>query len=170
MMLPSEALNREFILDEDVISGVNQAEENAGITTHAVLVGDIGLLLPAGEVSELVDRLPLCKLPNTPDWFSGVSSLRGNITPIFDLHALFGVNVASDRRRVIVIGSGATSVAFWVDDMPRMVVLGIEDDIVGDPPLPDFIKNHASRYFQKDGQIWIDWDVQKFFVSLGNLL
>ena len=170
MMLPSDALNREFVLDQDRVPEVNLAEGPSAVTTHAVLVGDVGLLLPSGEVSELVDRLPICKLPNTPDWFSGVSSLRGNITPVFDLHEFFGVSVPSAKRRVIVVGSGETSVAFWVDEMPRMVVLSPDDNMAGDPPLPDSIKKHASRFFLKDNQIWIDWDVQKFFTSLGEML
>ena len=121
MILPSEVLNREFIVDEDAVSEASPARQVTSITTHAVQVGDIGLLLPAAEVSELVDRFPVCKLPNTPEWFSGVSSLRGNITPIFDLHELFGASVTSAKRRAIVIGSGETSVAFWVDGMPRLV-------------------------------------------------
>lgn len=170
MMLPSEALNREHVLDEDLAPEINLGEEISTITTHAVLVGDIGLLLPSGEVSELVDRLPVCKLPNTPDWFSGVSSLRGNITPVFDLHEFFGASVPSAKRRVIVVGSGETSVAFWVDEMPRMVVLGREDDMAGDPPLPDSIKRHASRFYLKDNQIWIEWDVEQFFTALGEML
>ena len=169
-MLPSEALNREFIVDEDVLSQSGITAERTGITTHAVLVGDVGLLLPSGEVSELVERLPVCKLPNTPGWFSGVTSLRGSITPLFDLHELFGVAITTSKRRMIVVGSGDTSVSFWVDDMPRMVTLDIDDDINGDPPLPDIIKRHANRYFLKDNQIWIDWDVQQFFTSLGKLL
>jgi twitching motility protein PilI len=121
-------------------------------------------------VSELVDRFPVCKLPNTPEWFSGVSSLRGNITPVFDLHELFGVSVATAKRRAIVIGSGETSVAFWVDGMPSMVVLGAEDGMSGDPPLPEIIKNHASRYFLKENQIWIEWNVRRFFTALGEML
>ena len=169
-MLPSEALNREHVLDENFAPEVKLAEEALVLTTHAVKVGDIGLLLPSGEVSELVDRLPVCKLPNTPGWFSGVSSLRGNITPVFDLHEFFGVTVSSAKRRVIVVGSGETSVAFWVDEMPRMVTLGQEDDMAGDPPLPDSIKRHASRFFLKDNQIWIEWDVENFFTSLGEML
>ena len=170
MILPSDALNREFALDEEAIPAASVVRGIASITTHAVRVGDIGLLLPAAEVSELVDRFPVCKLPNTPEWFSGVSSLRGNITPIFDLHELFGASVTSAKRRAIVIGSGETSVAFWVDGMPRMVVLGMEDDLSGDPPLPDFIKNHASRYFLKDAQLWIEWNVRQFFTALGKML
>jgi twitching motility protein PilI len=170
MILPSEALNREFVLDEDTLGQLVLDSEFATITTHAVLVGDIGLLLPVGEVSELVDHLPVCKLPNTPGWFSGVISLRGNITPLFDLHELFGVAVTASKRRMIVVGRGDTAVSFWVDDMPRMVTLGVDDDVEGDPPLPDFVRTHASRFFLKDGQIWIDWDVKQFFTALGKLL
>jgi len=170
MMLPSEALSREFVIDEEAMSRAGSAREVTSLTTHAVLVGDVGLLLPSTEVSELVDRFPVCKLPNTPEWFSGVSSLRGNITPIFDLHELFGASITSAKRRAIVIGSGETSVAFWIDGMPRMVVLGVGDDMFGDPPLPDFIKNHAERYFLKDEQIWIEWNVRQFFTALGKML
>ena len=170
MILPSEALNRKFVLDEDSLSQLVLDSEFETITTHAVLVGDIGLLLPVGEVSELVEHLPVCKLPNTPGWFSGVTSLRGNITPLFDLHELFGVAVTTRKRRMIVVGSGDTAVSFWVDDMPRMVTLGVDDDLAGDPPLPDFVRKYASRFFLKDEQIWTEWDVKQFFTALGKLL
>ena len=50
MMLPSEALNREFVVDEEVLNQSGIAREILGITTHAVLVGDVGLLLPSGEL------------------------------------------------------------------------------------------------------------------------
>lgn len=170
MILPSEALNRDFVLDEQALVQADASEGAISVTTHAVVIGDIGLLLPSDEVSELVERLPVCKLPNTPNWFSGVTSLRGNITPVFDLHDLFGVSVGSSKRRLIVIGSGETSVSFWVDAMPSMVALVADDLMESDPPLPDFIRNNANRYFLKNGQIWVDWNVDQFFTALGKLL
>ena len=170
MISPSEALNREFVLDEQAVVQTGAAAELISITTHAVVIGDVGLLLPSDEVSELVDKLPVCKLPNTPVWFSGVVSLRGNITPVFDLHHLFGVIVGTSYRRLIVIGSGETAVSFWVEHMPSMVALAGDDIMAGEPPLPDFIRNHANRYFLKDNQIWVDWNVRQFFHALGKQL
>ena len=55
MLLPSDALNREFVLDDDAVGQLTLSSELSTITSHAVLVGDIGLLLPSGEVSELVE-------------------------------------------------------------------------------------------------------------------
>ena len=92
MITPSEALNREFVLDDQSVLQAGPESDVISVTTHAVVIGDVGLLLPSDEVSELVERSPVCKLPNTPTWFSGVISLRGNITPVFDLHFLFALS------------------------------------------------------------------------------
>ena len=170
-MLPSEALSREFILpDAPETSDVPAFTESRDITTHGVLVGNIGLLLPRQEVSELISGLVVCRLPNTADWFNGVTSVRGNMIPLFDLHALFGIAHQGARRRSIIVGEGETAVGFWVDDMPRMISLTAEDGMTSVPPIPRMIREHSRQYYLKDGQIWVDWDVQAFFKTLGNQL
>ena len=170
-MLPSEALNREFVLPD--APETERREEffvSGDITAHGVLVGNIGLLLPRREVSELVDNLSVCQLPNTAGWFNGVASVRGNMIPVFDMHLLFDIAIETKRRRMIIVGENETAVAFWVDQMPRMVALTLDDSMTSVPPIPPMIRDHSRKYFLKDGQIWVDWDVQAFFTTLGNLL
>jgi twitching motility protein PilI len=170
-MLPSEALNREFILPDTPEANEAMAfTDTRDVTTHGVLVGNIGLLLPREEVSELISGLAVCRLPNTANWFDGVSSVRGNMIPLFDLHALFDISYQGIKRRSIIVGEGETAVGFWVDDMPRMVSLTAEDGMTSVPPIPPMIREHSRKYYLKDGQIWVDWDVQAFFKTLGNLL
>jgi twitching motility protein PilI len=170
-MLPSEALSREFVLpDTPEVNQISAFGENRGITTHGVLVGNIGLLLPRQEVSELVTGITVCRLPNTSAWFDGVTSVRGNMIPLFDLHELFDIAHQGIKRRTIIVGQGDIAVAFWVDDMPRMVSLTSEDGMTSVPPIPRLIRDHSRKYYLKEGQIWVDWDVQAFFTTLGNLL
>ena len=170
-MLPSEALSRHFVLpDAPQDSPVPAFAESRDITTHGVLVGNIGLLLPRHEVSELVTGLTVCRLPNTSAWFDGVTSVRGNMIPLFDLHVLFDIAYQGIKRRTIIVGEGETAVSFWVDDMPRMISLTSEDGMTSVPPIPPLIRDHSRKYYLKDGQIWVDWDVQSFFTTLGNLL
>ncbi|MGD2171785.1 MAG: chemotaxis protein CheW [Gammaproteobacteria bacterium] len=170
-MLPSEALNREFVVpDAAEAPRDNEIFESRDITAHGVLVGNIGLLLPRREVSELVNDLAVCQLPNTSSWFDGVASVRGNMIPVFDMHLLFDIAVESKRRRMIIVGEDETAVAFWVDEMPRMVALTAEDSMTSVPPIPPLIRDHSRKYYLKDGQIWVDWDVKAFFTTLGNLL
>lgn len=170
-MRPSEALNREFILADLPQTGWGNGDDMAqGISTHAVLVGNIGLLLPRGEVSEMVEAKTICQLPNTSTWFNGVTSVRGNMIPVFDLHRLFDITHEGKHRRMIVIGEGETAVAIWVDSMPRMVEVDGNDRMTSAPPIPSLIRDYARRYFLKDGQIWVDWEVREFFTALGDLL
>lgn len=169
-MLPSEALNREFVLTDAPLPQQRKTVASANIMSHGVLVGNIGLLLPRQEVSELVNNLTICRMPNTSTWFNGVTSLRGNMIPIFDLHKLLDISHDEISRRTIIVGEGETAVAFWVDGMPRMVTLSSDDAMTSVPPIPTLIRDHSQRYYLKEGQIWVDWDVQSFFTTLGGLL
>lgn len=171
MNLPSEALNRKFVLDEEPVTEQLQPEQQFRvITTHGVQVGNIGLLMPSNQVSELVDDLPICRLPNTPGWFNGVASVRGNMIPVFDMHELIGVRSNSNRRKIIVIGTGETAIAFWIDEMPRMVMVTSDDIMSSTPPLPQLLKDHSRGYYFKNDQTWIEWDIEKFFSNVGSHL
>lgn len=174
MELPSKVLNRKFELSEAppeaAVEHAQPSEKSRAITTHAVMVGNIGLLLPQNEVSELAENLSVCRLPNTPTWFNGVTSVRGNMIPVFDVHELFGVKGRGKDRKMIVVGSGETAAAFWIDEMPAMVMVTSDDMMNGTPPLPQIIKDYSRSYYLKDDQTWIDWDVNQFFSNVGSRL
>ena len=174
MKLPSEVLNRNFELAdapvEAVVEQKQSSEKYLAITTHAVRVGNIGLLLPQNEVSELAETLSVCRLPNTPTWFNGVTSIRGNMIPVFDVHELFGVEGRGKDRKMIVVGIGETAAAFWIDEMPTMVMVTSDDMMSNIPPLPQIIKDFSRNYYLKDDQTWIDWDVNQFFNNVGSRL
>lgn len=174
MKVPSEVLNRKFKLADAPVKAVDDqmpsSEKFHAITTHAVMVGNIGLLLPQNEVSELAENLSVCRLPNTPTWFNGVTSVRGNMIPVFDVHELFGVEGRGKDRKMIIVGIGEMAAAFWVDAMPLMVMVTSDDKMNSIPPLPKMIKDYSRGYYLKDDQTWVDWDVQQFFSNVGSRL
>ena len=168
-ILPSQALNRDFGLVD--LPFVSMTEEHGdALVTHAIMIGNIGLLLPNDQISELLNRLAVCRLPNTAAWFAGVTSVRGNMIPVFDLHRLFGIESTPQARRTIVVSEHETAVAFHVDGFPRLVSLEEEDGMTSTPPIPALVKDHARKYYLKDGQIWVDWDIHTFFKTLGGML
>lgn len=174
MKLPSEVLNRKFELADAPVDAAAGHVQSSGklqaITTHAVMVGNIGLLLPQNEVSELAENLSVCRLPNTPTWFNGVTSIRGNMIPVFDVHELFGVEGKGKGRKMIIVGSGETAAAFWIDAMPLMIKVSSDDMMNSSPPLPQIIRECSRRCYLKDDQTWIDWDVKQFFHNVGSRL
>lgn len=171
LMLPSEALKRKFDLPDGLLPGQPAPQQDAGqFTTHAVLVGNIGLLLPSDEISELIEHGTVCRLPNTSTWFSGITSVRGNMIPLFDLHELFDIDYGQLKRRMIVVGENEKAVAFWVDDFPQIVTLGVEDGMTSAPPIPSLIRDHSRQYYLKEEQIWVDWNIETFVTTLGEML
>lgn len=171
LMLPSEALKRKFDLPDGLLLGQQAPQPEAGqISTHAVLIGNIGLLLPSEALSELVEHGTVCRLPNTSTWFSGITSVRGNMIPVFDLHELFDIAYGQLKRRMIVVGENEKAVAFWVDDFPRIVTLGVEDGMTSAPPIPALIRDHSRQYYLKEDQIWVDWNIETFVTTLGEML
>ena len=169
--LAEAASNQELPAGESLLFDLGTTvDDDHDLQVHSVLIGNIGLVLPKHQVSELVDRPSVCRLPNTLSWFDGVISVRGSMIPVFDLHVLFSIEPPDGKRRLIVVGQNETAAAFWVDDFPRLLVLRDEDETSKEPPLPSLIRGHASRFYQKDEQAWVEWDVQAFFTALGERL
>ena len=71
---------------------------------------------------------------------------------------------------MVIVGLTDKAAAFWVDEMPRLVMVTSDDTMESSLPLPQLMKDHARSFFLKDEQIWIDWDAQGFFAAAGNLL
>ena len=162
---------QQLAAGEDLLFDLGGAIEDDQIPQrHTVMIGNIGLVLPANEISELVEKVVVCSMPNTLSWFNGVTAVRGNMIPVFDLHDLFSIEHPATRRRLIVVGQNETAAAFWVDDFPRLLKLGDEDLSAKTPSIPDLVVEHALRYFEKDGQDWVEWDFKSFFAALGEQL
>ena len=170
-LLAEAVSDAELPAGEDLLFDLGTAvDDDHDLQVHTVLIGNIGLVLPKHEVSELVDRPAVCRLPNTQPWFDGVTSVRGSMIPVFDLHVLFSIEPPEGKRRLVVVGQNETAAAFWVDDFPRLLVLRDEDQVTSEPPLPSLIRAHAKQFYQKDEQAWVAWDLQAFFTALGEKL
>ena len=171
LMPPSEALNRDREFADGLLPGQLPPEPDADrLVAHAVRIGTIGLLLPRDVISELVENTTVCRLPNTSTWFSGVTSVRGNMIPVFDLHELFELDYGDLQRKLIVVGENETATAFWVDDFPKMLSLASEEAMSGTTSIPALIRDYARDYYLQDEQVWVDWDIDGFMTTLGEML
>ena len=62
-------------------------------------VGDVYYAVPIGCVKEIINPINLTKLPYAPNAISGVVDHRGEVVPIVDLRARFGMPQFEERRR-----------------------------------------------------------------------
>ena len=114
-------------------------------TRFGFQVGDIGLLVPTGMRSELVEETEIYPLPTTPTWFPGLINLRGGLVPVFDLRRLFKIDDLAGRKPgLLVLNTGTEAVSVLIDSLPLPV--DIDLPLEQPPPLPKILSEHSHRY------------------------
>lgn len=82
-----------------------------------------------GKVQEII-RVPegTTKLPNTADYFMGVTNLRGDIIPIIDLKQKFLqiYTEYSDETRVVVIEIASNKIGLVVDEVVEVMKISAD--------------------------------------------
>jgi twitching motility protein PilI len=171
LMLPSQALNRQFVgVESGFIKNEPDLKSNNELSSyHAFRIGDIGILIPQNVISEVAEELPYCRLPNTTSILYGMANLRGNIIPIFDLHVLLGFSSDSHKnRKVLILGRGADAIAVMTSELPVRITITPEHSLKSMPPIPSLIRQYTKNSYQNEG-IWLDVD-NDFYVSLSEYL
>ncbi len=167
---PSEALNRPIHrqADNSVYTALEQIKVTRRLGFH---VGNLGLLIAQGVISELTDNLPICQIPNTAVWLLGLINLRGNLIPVFNLNKLLGFEQLTTEKKktmLLILGEGETAGAIAIEGLPVHLTFTDNDKLHNLPLLPEIIRPFVSHGFEKNGQLWFNFDHLGFFGSLAN--
>ena len=169
-VLPSQVLNKPFVLHEEQQADKSVDDDSStSFWTHGYNVAGLGLLLPEGVVGEVFDNLPMCKLPNTNEWLHGMASQRGNVVPVFDLAKICGLEIEDEKkeRKYFLIGQRGKTIGVLIDEMPSRIFLNRKNALETMPPVPARLQSYVSASYQLEQKIWLDWDVDKFFLTIG---
>jgi purine-binding chemotaxis protein CheW len=81
------------------------------------VVGDVEYAVVIGVVREIANPLTIVALPRAPDGVSGVADFRGEVVPVVDMRARFGLPAAAPTRRTkwILVDLGGRTSALVVD-------------------------------------------------------
>ncbi len=107
------------------------------------IVGDVHYAIDISRVREIVNPLPVTPLPHTPMEVTGVSDHRGDVVPVIDLRARFGLPPKEDERgtKWILINLAEHVVGLVVDAVTD--VFGARNDEIR--PTPDVGGNRDLR-------------------------
>ena len=173
-------LRGELSLTADDDDGPSTAATVAFSGQHAtkrygILLSEVGLLIPAGEFSELITQQPITPIPTKVDCFIGLINLRGNLVPTFELEILFksrsqrqlgnGAGSTTDkqsRHLVLVLGKGGDAVGFRLSDVPITLTLAAQQKVRGIPELPQSIADFCAGAYTTEKNIWLEFDFRQF--------
>jgi purine-binding chemotaxis protein CheW len=96
----------------------------------AFKVGDAMYALPIDQVQQIVRHEGVTEVPQSPRYVEGVMNLRGEVVPVVNLRARFGLHEddTARRSRVIIATVGGKNYGLHVDDVREIV--DVEDDAV----------------------------------------
>ena len=122
----------------------------------AFRVANTRLVVPLGEVLEILEFPELTLVPMTRPWVRGMANIRGSLLPVIDLNGyLSGAETKStNRTRVLVIDYNDVFTGLVVDE-----VLGIKhfmnDEFVSNEAIVDEVLGpYTQTGFQSGEQYW----------------
>lgn len=164
---PAAALSWRFVLPE--IQEVDPEERQLTRLRLGFRIGGTALLIPPGTLAEVVDLPPIHRLPNTPTWCLGLVNLRGNIAPVFNLHALLDEE-SKARSHLLILGKGAETVGFLIDGLPFSAELPSSGSTTGRPPLHDLLEPHLGEFWRHQGELLTAFDYRAFLRGLTRMM
>jgi len=126
--------------------------------------------LDIGDVAESLEMVPIRPLPHVHDFILGMINLRGNMVPLLDLRARFGLNRRpwEHDSRILVIKDQKQLVGIVAD---RIIGLRRLAAAEFQPPPPGVAKVDA-EYFKEvsrvDGQLLIIPDIKRILADTAN--
>jgi purine-binding chemotaxis protein CheW len=92
------------------------------------------------EIKEIIKPRDVTEVPRSPDFISGIISLRGLILPVFDIALRLGFvkDCCTGKERVVVVRCGEGYCGIMVDEVSQVVRLA-EESLEPPPPVLDGI-------------------------------
>lgn len=116
------------------------------------------------HVREVIRIWEITPVPNTPEYVIGVTSLRGRVLSIINLHKRLALPESSrdDKSRIVVAGMDDDEIGFIVDRVAGVLRI-LPDEI---RPVPETIEHGAGAEFlrgiiRKNDKLYILLDAEK---------
>lgn len=92
------------------------------------------------DIKEIIKPREVTEVPRTPDFVSGILSLRGVIIPIFDMTVRLGLvkSGATSKERIVVIKKGEGFYGILVDEVVEVIKM-VGEGFEPPPPVLDGI-------------------------------
>jgi purine-binding chemotaxis protein CheW len=101
-------------------------------------VGGSIFATPVTFVREILNVIPVARLPNAPEHFLGMIDVRGHGVPVFDLRLTLGMEAASDNEntRIVVlsVATGADEALLGLKSDRVFEVTVLDSDTLDPPP------------------------------------
>lgn len=167
---PTQALTTPFDMGGNIQpqkgksgSASRHAEDK---TRQGFMIGELRLMIRYKDSSELSELSAIQRLPNAPDWFSGIANLHGKLTPVFDLARYLGVHAEPEAKRMLlVLAHGTDATGILIDGLPERLRLS-DSDSIDAGAAPESIAPHLLGANHIGDKLWFDLNTQSLLGAI----
>ncbi len=130
-------------------------------------VGEHRLVVPLGEVSEVVPPTPVTPVPLTQRWLKGVANVRGDLLVVTDLADFLGLPpaAADDRARFLIVNQPALKSAVLVAEVLGMRHFTEEETLRRPGEVDGRLGDFLAGAFQQGATRWAWLDLVRLVKS-----
>ncbi len=157
----TDILSETLLVEEDAIEVQYQEKDR-----YTFVLGKLAFFLPDEMLSEVVENADYAYLPRMSENVLGLSNIRGDLVPVFDLHNFLNVERDNKEQHLLSIGVGEEAVGVLLDRLPFRVKESECQMIKSAPILPEAIKPFVSQIYKHGEQVILDYQHEALFSSL----
>lgn len=179
LVSPHEALGDQeksdlFELPSAAIEKDSLSNNDSDLRRHGFYIGNIGLLLPPEMISEVAENAIVRRLPNSMPSLVGMTNLRGNMVPVFDIAVALDIlpdnaNDTKSDRKLLFLQLDDEWVGLYSNGLPIRLVLDTNNRMDTIPPVPEIIKPFVYHSYKQE-EVWLDFDIKGFFERISERL
>ena len=124
--------------------------------------GEFSFILPQYRSAEIIRTPDIYDIPTTPIWFRGMINLRGNLIPVFDLHAMLHRSEPEKSDWLIVFGNEGAMAALCINGLPVSIEAD-EDDESGLADVHNELSPYVVKTYKIDGKLYMEPDYDLLF-------
>ncbi len=154
------ALEDRISLTNTLASALAAGPENAAgneiqyrARCYGFSIDNLNLLAPQGLYCELLTGNPISPLPNSPNHFLGLTNVRGNLVPVYQLEPLLELAPLKSFY-TLIFGHPANAAGLVIRKKPQPMDVTDVEGKAAPEALPDILKKAINRSCTINGQEW----------------
>ena len=138
---------------------------------YGMTLAGMPFILPIGMYCEFFESVAITPLPNSPASFAGLTNIRGNVVPVYDLAQFISgeasqLRVAYQNVKIVQLGKGEDAAAIICEQAPRTFDLTVAVETQASQTLPENVRSWIARSLLVDGREWHELNYLSLFQSL----
>jgi len=134
----------------------HKVEASSEWTGVGFRIGSNNLVVPLGEVVEIIDYPNISAVPLTQSWVRGIANLRGNLLPVIDLNGYLNGSVAqtTSKSRVLVVDYNGVYSGLVVDEVYGLKHFMEDEFTEEDCGVEHCLQPYIQNGYRRNEKVW----------------